>query len=216
MKLFLRHKNQLFDAIEDMGLSPSLFKYEEDKDNHGNVTSTWITFQGSEFGFFIYKGSNNTQFARVTPGEFEWIEYREFSDWEDLLMFFNDWLEAVKQEINAIDKWERLEKELHEISLNFSNEQDKFTVQEFEQVRIKIIAFKTGLSSIGLEPSQLEIINQKLDHITELAKEMNKFDWKGLFIGSIVSIIIQLSLTPENANSIWHLLRQVFASYILP
>jgi hypothetical protein len=80
----------------------------------------------------------------------------------------------------------------------------------------KIDQIKTSLDTIPLlEEQQIAIINQ-LNHLTELAKELNKFDWKNLFIGTIVSIILQLYVTRENAARLWNLIKTVFSNFFLP
>lgn len=64
------------------------------------------------------------------------------------------------------------------------------------------------------ENQQREIIIG-LERLTELAKELNKFDWKNLFIGTIISITIQLNVTPDNATLLWELIQNVFSNYFL-
>jgi len=105
---------------------------------------------------------------------------------------------------------------VNSIKLNLNNEADKFSALEFEDLKIKVSAIKQGLNNIDLLSDQISVINEKLDHLTELAVNMNKFDWKSQFIGTIISIIIQLEVTQENAKSLWALIKQVFNNYFLP
>ena len=59
-----------------------------------------------------------------------------------------------------------------------------------------------------------EIKNQ-LERLTLLAVDLGKFDWKNLFVGTIMSIIIQLGVNKENANLIWLAIKQMFYEYFI-
>jgi hypothetical protein len=72
------------------------------------------------------------------------------------------------------------------------------------------------IKTIPLLTVQETAIANQLDHLMELAKELNKFDWKSLFIGTISSIIIQLGVTKENAHELWSLIKKVFNNFFLP
>jgi hypothetical protein len=44
---------------------------------------------------------------------------------------------------------------------------------------------------------------------------MNKFDWTGLFLSSLMSIFIQLEVTRENVNHIFSILKSIFNRFLL-
>ncbi|WP_294304960.1 hypothetical protein [uncultured Chryseobacterium sp.] len=58
-------------------------------------------------------------------------------------------------------------------------------------------------------------INIELQRVTQLALDLGKFDWTNLFVGTLMSIIIQLGVTKENANSIWLIVKQIFNNYFI-
>ncbi len=168
----------------------------------------------------LYKGrqlgKKTSHYAIFSPGNDNFAEQNYPGTWEYQLQYAFRWLTNIFREINSTNKWDRLYKEIAEIKINYENDEGKFSATEYEELKHKIDSLKNGITSINLLPEQLAAINTKLDHLTLLAKDMNKFDWKGLFVGTIISIIVQLSVTPENAKSLWALIKQVFSNYLLP
>ena len=122
----------------------------------------------------------------------------------------------MQREVTAPNLWDKFKTEISEIKYinNFKNE--KFSYSEYSDILEKIDILKTSISSIPLILNQQSEIILRLDHLSETAKELGKFDWVNLFIGTIISVVIQLNVTPENANAIWDLIKRVFNNYFLP
>lgn len=136
-------------------------------------------------------------------------------DWSKGTGYIYNWLECLRKEINAVNKWDNLLKEIEYIKFAPSDDNSKFTHQEYLELTNKIDQIKSALDTIPLlEERQLAVINQ-LNHLTELAKDLNKFDWKNLFIGTIISIITQLYVSKENATKLWTLIKTIFSNLFL-
>lgn len=216
MKLLTSQKNILYDVIIAYGLSPSQFILtEKESTNYVNEIVTNISHKSSEF-YFSFESRYDRRSILFSPGSDTYSVAHSVNSWNELEYHFQNWIGNLLNEINVENKWDRLEKEMKGINLNLKNEPDKFSAHEFEELKNKVLAIKQGLNKIGLLSEQVSIINEKLDHLTELAIDMNKFDWKSLFIGTILSVIIQLGVTQENAKSLWALIKQVFNNYFLP
>jgi hypothetical protein len=130
--------------------------------------------------------------------------------------YIDNWLDFLRRELTAENKWEKLLQEIEHIKYTPTADQSKFTYQEYIELTDKIEKVKASLNTIPLlEEQQVVIINQ-LNHLSELAKDLNKFDWKNLFIGTIISIVIQLYVTRENAEKLWTLIKLIFSNYFLP
>lgn len=207
--LLMSQKNALFDRIENVGLSPNNFDF---LDNLGN--STRLNHKNSQF-FFIIQQSDGYYHLRYSPGEFtqEVMTYQH--PWLTTLEFFQNWLSFLKREITAEDKWGRLKDELNQVNITYPEDSDRFTAAEFEALKLKMIAFKIEIRQLSFSDEQLKVLERKIDHLTEIAVDLSKFDWKGLFVGTIVSIIVQLSVTPDNAKALWDIIRKVFSNYFL-
>lgn len=220
MKLLLSQKNKLFDIIEEHGLTPSLFEYEE-KFEAKEVVETVISFNNSFFYFSISHAivyNEKTGFVKHSPGSsnFEDVFYPD--NWVQIENNFIYWLHYIQREIQLEDKWEKLNSEIQSLQLyNEGNDflNSKFTVPEYLEIKQKIFLLKEGISKLELLPEQAALLNDKLDQVLDLTTQLGRFDWKNLFIGTIISVIIQLGVTQDNAKAIWALIRQVFHNYFI-
>lgn len=216
MKLMLSQKNNLFDIIEDHGLSPNSFQITEPSEFNNNRTV--ITYKNSDFYFrFFQHPDKHVIILDYSPSEHlyerqEWVGI----EWYNLQGFFVRWITCLIREISEDDKWGRLEQEISQVNISFENENGKFTAAEYEDLKTKLNLFRKEIRNIQLSELQLKTIENKIDHLTEMATTLTKFDWKGLFIGTIISIIIQLTVTHDNAKLIWEVIKKVFNKYFLP
>jgi len=219
MKLLKSQKDILYDLIERNGMSPFQFDFFEFESNlsHGKVATT-LKFKESDFFFTFETVGNNEQphYSIYSPGEYKYEDSHYSGFWQSQYQKVCDWLIYLKREVNTPNKWERLKIEMSVISFTTSNDNSKFSASEYEELNAKIASLKHGIKLLGLLPEQLITLNAKLDYLSSQAKEMNKFDWKSLFIGTIISIIIQLAVTQENAKALWELIRMTFNDFLLP
>ena len=217
MKLLISQKDELFDLIEDTDyFTPSQFDIKEIPQQHDDYI-TEIRFKNSDFFFRLIPESSyqGIFFANFSPGDKSVIEATSTLDWSRGMGYIDNWLEFLRRELTAQNKWERLFREIEHIKLAPTDDHSKFTYQEYVELSNKIEQIKASLHTIPLlEEQQLAIINQ-LNHLTELAKDLNKFDWMNLFIGTIVSIITQLYVTKDNASKLWMLIKTIFSNLFL-
>lgn len=215
MKLLNSQKDQIFDLIEEQNLSPSQFEFNEEQVNVVSHTEkTILSFKNSQY-FFQFDYRNGGHYSIFSPGRSTITEEEFPRNWENQLFYFKEWLLNLLREINTPNKWERLRKEINEINSGFTVGQEKFSFQEYEELIIKINQLKGSIKEIGLSRDQILGINNKLDFLVESAKTLSKFDWKSLFVGTIISITIQLGLTPENSKSLWNLITHIFNQLFL-
>ena len=126
-----------------------------------------------------------------------------------------DWLGYLKRELNAPDKWKLLQEELENIDFeDIKYENTKFTYQEYQLLDKKISELKKKISKLDLLEKQINQINAKLDHLLHLAKDMNKTDWKNLFAGSIIGLIMQLSIDRSTGQVIYGYIKNLFVKFL--
>lgn len=217
MKLLTSQKNSIFKIIQDNDFfSPNHFEIIESA--LMGEYKTRFEFKANRSFYFNFFDTDyvNKLYVNYSPGDEQLIDTSKTISWNESLGHFENWLYYLHREITAPNLWEKFKNEISEIDYfnNFSNQ--KFSFTEFTEIAEKIDILKSGLSSIPLILNQQQEIIFRLDHLSETAKELGKFDWVNLFIGTIVSIIIQLNVTPENANAIWDLIKRVFNNYFLP
>lgn len=216
MRLLKTQKNELFGIIEEVGLSPSSFFFN-DPDAFSNL-GTEIGFKNSNFRFNILARHDNQDLVVLSysPAESSFNREEWVTGWTNIVKHFRIWGNTIYDEITTIDKWERLKDEIGQISFSFKDETNKFSASEYEDLKIKMQLLKLEIRQLGLQQTQLVAIEKKLDNLTEIGLTLSKFDWKSLFVGTIISIIIQLAVTQENARAIWSVIKKIFNTYFLP
>jgi hypothetical protein len=217
MKLLTSQKNSLFELIQEVDFfSHNQFELIE-KDIMG-VCDTHIEYKANKDFYFRFIDSNyaNSLFVNHSPGDQQIMDSSSKISWDETLNIFDNWLYYLQREVTSPNLWQQFKTEISEIKYinNFSNQ--KFSFSEYTEISEKIDVLKSSLSSIPLILNQQNEIILRLDHLSETAKELGKFDWINLFIGTIISVVIQLNVTPENANAIWDLIKRVFNNYFLP
>lgn len=217
MKLLLSKKNSLFDLIESHDLSPSIFGFQEIKDDDSEQIKSRIYLKSHSFNFSITPHNDNYHLY-LSPYRGKYEGYLRYKNWKDVEVEFALWLTGLKVEITQTDKWQTLDNEIQSLQL-YHEENDsfnsKFTVPEYLEIKQRIYQIKEGISQLELLPEQISLLNDKLDMVLDMTTQLGRFDWKSLFVGTIVSIIIQLEVTQDNAKAIWALIKQVFHNYFI-
>ncbi len=128
------------------------------------------------------------------------------------------WLDSLKRELTTPNKWERLLKEVNNANIKISNSDDEgnFSYLEYTDIVKRMELLNNKITTLFLPLNQQKIIIDKLNQLITIAQNLNKVNWKNLFVGTIISIIIQLEVSRENAAELWELIRQVFHNFFLP
>lgn len=217
MKLLLSHKNELFKIIEECEFqTPGQFILTEssDDDNRG-VT---INLKNSDYTFSILNNNNDYHspfIANYVPGLGTYREISGGTSWDGIIHQFYEWLENVSRELKEPNYWERLKLEISSINFSTNLNNSKFSIKEYNELKHNVETLSHKLSSIPLLAQQQIEIRSELDRLILLATDLGKFDWFSLFIGTIISIIIQLNVTKDNAELLWSLIKYTFNIYAL-
>jgi len=217
-----RDKNGFIKIITNNGLEPSSFKRYEKDDVDGNPGFI-IQLENSPL-FFLARTNkddyheHDSRFINFAPN-FPKSEYYPSSNWDHIdgvYEWFEYWLDKhVKtylEEIDVIDLLEQLEgKALFNTDPLRSRNTESFTKPEKERIGASIERFKK-LIEVEYNPSQeqLEIIEDRLNYLTDSLERLNKVDWQGIAISTIISISIALSLDTEDGKHLFDLFKQAF------
>lgn len=222
MKLLPSQKNELFDKILQIGLDPAKFEFSTIPNTVGDVYDSNFDPEGiklsyiqSEFNF-IFLMLNRGEYCVYSPGKTRFTHSEYPGNWSGALNYFSQWLANLSREISSEDKWKRLEDEINKFNFKFNSEEnDQFNVIEYEQVCVKIDLIKTNLPALALPEDQLNRIEESLEYLKGRAKVLGKFDWKNLFLGTIVQFTIQYSLPPEKVASFIAMIKHAFTQIFL-
>jgi hypothetical protein len=215
-----QHKNQFIPAIQELGLDPAQFSAQEL--NQEGETIFEIKLRESQLLFQ----------AKTTGGSFYHFQYRRatfrpgypMSGWSSLVVEFPKVIEAfklwIKNEVQKFidemilpDLWATIQYDqglLTDSTLD-EHSQSKFSGEEIQQIRLAIQEFH-GLITNTFQASQEEahLIKDRLDYLSKAADRLNRFDWKGIALSTLISISITLSLDTNQGKLLYHLFQQAF------
>jgi hypothetical protein len=180
MKLLLSQKNEIYDYIENYGLSPNLFEIIDAASMEAG--NTIIKLKNSSFycRLSMHK-DKHIVFVTYSPAS-ELYEKTDYIDtaWSSLFSTIKTWISCIQREISQIDKWIRLKEEISYINLSKEEENNKFTALEYQELKTKMIQLKVEIKTIGLTEIQYNSLESKIDLLIEKATHLGKFDWKSI------------------------------------
>jgi len=210
MELLPSQLNVLYDLIEKNGhFSATQFTK--------TLNGDYIEFNKTSYYFKIYvdTGYVNSLVVNFSPGEKLYKEASSSIPWEQVVVYFGKWLKYLKREITSPDKWGRAFGELAYLGSATGSQYTHFTHSEYLNIVNKLDHIKKGLEQIPLTDEQNRGLKAQFDHLETKIDELNKFDWQSLFIGTVISVIIQLGVDKENANLLYDLIKLYFQGLIL-
>jgi len=224
-----QHKNALLDVITEAGYNPKLFQAEDEKlpiktsfdTDVSDVVSIKIKDSPLKFSintssddFYVFK----VKYTLFTP-RYPEMPWSSPMDINELLKEFRFWLEVYVgkfiQEQELPDLWAQLE-----TYKSFANESDiteestsDFSEEEKENLRNSIKTFES-LVEENFNPNneQTEFINEQLDYLSNALERLNRFDWRGVAISTLLSIAVNLSVDTEKGRLLFGLFQQAFES----
>ena len=215
MKLLTSQKDYIYKYIVELGdFTPNQFELIEEE-YMGNHT-TKLKFRDSDYYFNFYESDEYQGFwLNYSPGQERVLESTGNINWQIGFDHFITWHGNLKRELNSPNLWERFNKEISTVAFANNFDTSKFSTKEFIELKSKIQLLNEEIKTIPLSEYQQNEIISNLNRLIELAEDLNKYDWKNLFIGTIISIIIQLSVTQDNATILWTLIKKVFNTYFI-
>ncbi len=225
MILLTYQKNEVFDLIEKAELDTSKFEWgrtsclfvTSPKDIGNVVPADKLTYKETDFYYlFGERRTAESHYAEFSPGESTYVGTYFSGSWIGQIKYVERWLSYLKREVQEIDKWDRIQADMGQANFGFNYSQGTFSEAEYQVLSIKIESLKQNFESIGLQKEQIKLLQDILEHTKQVAKEMNKVDWKNLFLGSIMAAIAQLSLSQDMAKVIWSLIKESFNKLLLP
>lgn len=221
-----RDKNRFLEVIKESGLKHSLFKRFEKGDVEGSPAFI-IQLKNSPMFFMARTDSSDyfshdSRYIEFSP-KFTKSDYRPHNGWDNIegvLEIFNNWLEMhVKtylEELEETDLWEQLEGRVLFGSDPMSNRTSgQFSKPEKERIQESLVNFK-ALIELEYAPTneQLEVIQDRIDYLSDSVNRLNKTDWQGIAVSAIISISIALNLDTEKGKNLFSLFKQSFAAML--
>ncbi len=234
LKLTKKERNEVFAAIERKGLDPQRFSWTTHISNFVTVyeehyyqsvsghrpeqaEALIAVHDGREFSFTFERNDEGTFFASVEPHINVGHGVRART-WGGLIQAFNEWLEVIRYEIHEPDFWSELPREspLAMIPHSYASD-ERFTSEEVLTLRDRLKEIEAFILETNPVDGAAAIqVHQTFIYLQQKAETATKLDWKNIFAGAIVSILLTLAVdnAPEIFSLCNRLLNEFFAKFL--
>jgi|GEM_PF-6909964 len=200
-KLKKTQKNELYDIIKTNGMNPILFNCEDKLFSSMQEDSYTKISYIPEKEYYCNTHSNGNEYYTMTyvPGIDIIKEEKTVSSWFIVKMNFIYWITALKEEINAPDKWETV-KEIREQFISDEAGNTPYTEEEIGELKLLVNRFKQEIKEkTSITPEDFARLESKIDHVMTKVNKLGRIDWKNLLIGTIINAITD----PSTFMNIW-------------
>lgn len=197
MELEKWKRNQVFKAIQAAGLAPEGFGWDDGADES-------CIRHLSSGAYFVFGGVPGGYVARYVAGDAP-VEEREALSWQKQMQLVERWLAAVKDDSDMPDLWAELrrETELLGATADEAIENTPFTPDEREEIAGRLQEMRDyARRTYSLSEEQMRVLDAKLDHLAAATGRLGRTDWRGLFVGTMLTFVLTAALPPESARHI--------------
>jgi hypothetical protein len=221
-----RYKNALFQELLKSGFDPSLFETEANDDDQHHPAFE-IRLKDTELSFVTrnpigHFDQFDYQFVEFAAG-YPWTEVRPaegYIEFGKVLEVFREWIatdvDAYLQDAALPDLWAQVNQA--RAMLNQAAQPDvaeEFSADERTQVRIAVQQFQLlVIKEFAPSPDEQAVVVQQLERLADAVERLNKFDWQGVALNTLISISVTLSLDTEKGRILYGLFQQAL-SYAL-
>jgi hypothetical protein len=217
--LLKTQRNELFEIVRNEGFDPTDFKWTTAAGRRGGreYEISVLVYKNSQY-FYKFGTQRELFWCERCPGIHMTSDHDDPSVWGHVVTDFADWLKRLKSEIETPDLWVEAERyysvfhlpvEPYQQDIPFSHSEAQQISAALKQVEKNII------NTINPAEDQVEFIRYKLSYLDSAAKKpYSRIDWLNILIGVLTTIAVTLSLSPEQAHTIFMYFRQALGSVI--
>jgi len=219
-----RYKNALFDMIQTAGLNVSDFTGDEQPARMEGGPVFEICYKPANLTFTVRNSETDPHvfdyFCDIyAPGFSKPLDpyfYPEegYTNFRGVQEGFKDWLSlqvrtAIDEELLS-DLWATA---THDLPAPNEPNTGRFTDDEWQQVKLALSTFRVLLiENFNPNEEQLEVVSQRLDYLSVAVNRLNKFDWKGVALSTLIGISTTLTLDTERGRQLYGLFQQAFSA----
>jgi hypothetical protein len=130
--------------------------------------------------------------------------------WAETKKEFDTWTKDIATDLTTPTGWETFESQNY-LNTDFEELDKEFTESEKVQTRESVRELIEKIKTLDLPAAHLGTIELKLKELSDKVDDLKKFDWKSLFIGTIASLIMTLSIPPEATGFLWEYIKSAFS-----
>lgn len=223
-----KYTNELLNIILEQGFELTDFKGEVDNRDSslGFIISLIKSVHLLSFKMLYFRvlpaGSFNdfsVEFIKFAPGffteSFPNNNNTKSVHFEDVKNLFKDWLinhvVPCREELEYPNYWAILNKRSVGIKSINTNDNTTFDAHEVPVIQSTLEEVKNQIKeSFWLNSQQLPSLEGKIEYLKEGVNRLNKTDWKGILLSTILAIAYDLSLNDERRNMLMGMFSKVW------
>jgi hypothetical protein len=178
-------KNEIFEAIQEVGLHPEEFDLRDDdaevQIKHKSSVSCFTI--GGDLAHFV---------GRSVVGDF-WDQPFGVYSWHAVIQRISSWLSYVKLDLKTPDLWAELhrgDRLLFSATSDDVTENSRFTPDEQNEIatRLQTLA-EDARRTYSLSAEQMRVLEAKLDYLVNAARRLGRKDWLIVCAGVILTLL---------------------------
>ncbi|MDB5285977.1 MAG: hypothetical protein JWR05_926 [Mucilaginibacter sp.] len=213
-------KNKIFDFVKNTELGLREFDLTFNIDKEDGEEDATIEYKQSEgiFKYILFQSPKDFDAFRCyatmfSPGfNVSSCFYDAYVQIDEGLERFQHWIDTelqkyIKEETET-DLYEEYLKGVNLVGIDNINyqETDHFSIDQKAQIRMGFQEIKLIIAqNYATTNEQIQLINERIDYLIEAADRLNKTDWKGIFISTIIGMITSLCLDSEKGSQLFDL-----------
>ena len=218
------YKNKFIELVTKNGFVPNDFEVKESESGNKFV----LKLIGTPLNFEIYQSLNDFHLFSCRYTKFEYnfplsklspersvtypnAMYDEFERW------LNTIVAKYIEELRTPDLWQQIKNQDSMLKGTEITDSDLlfFSKEEKAKIQLSIDEFKLRImKEFNPSKDKIRIIGNRLMYLSESLDRLNKIDWKGIAISSVISISIALSLDNEKGKLLFNIFKQVFSGIL--
>lgn len=193
-------KNDVFEAIQKVGLRPEEFQWEQtgDDDRLNHPASS------SHFIFAGVPGRYMPSYAAKEGAERTLPKY----GWDAVMGSVKVWLGDVKSYVETPDLWADLQRKRQILGADPSDlvENAPFTPAEQAEIAKRLVEIKVYVKRThSLSEADSLALESRLAYLEEAAKRLGRLDWRNAFLGALMGYLMAAVLPPDTVRALFEI-----------
>ncbi len=190
-------RNEVFQAVQQAGLSPEEFDFDLGEDES--------TLRHRPSGaYFVFGGFAGKYSSHYFAGEGPPEARTDLSQY-GLMQQLNLWLSQVKQDISTPDLWAQLQGQA-KLLATISDEaidNTSFTPEEREEIAGQLRELRDYVTRThSLSAAQARLLDEKLVYLVDASRRVGRKDWLLMAAGVMLSFVLGAALPPDAVSDV--------------
>ncbi len=214
--LLRSQKKKVYDILRGAGLEPMRFFWSNVEIVERLVVSR-LNYRGAEQYYFQFSSYEINAWCVASPGKFRTMDYWYPKTWEEQEGILRIWAQTLKTELDTPDPWAELAKYRMIVNGELSGEvvNEPIPAAEAEQIGQALRRLAgSAAERLSLVEDQAALVRAKLEYLADAARRERSRDWVYTVMGAWGATAVALTLTVEQAATLWQMLRSELGSFV--